>query len=314
MIRKSYIILLIILFFFGYSFAGGQGTTVFQTLQLPLTAYDASVANTNISGTQSALNNPAIVPFLETSVTLSHAIYLTDTNYTVLGANYNIDKKSSINFTFLYFNFGSMDKTFDDGSGGYIKSGTFDANDKMFSFSYARNPNDKITYGASIKYINQTIDDVSYNGFALHLSGLYFISPNFFTIAGLNNIGPDVSGYSLPTDFYLGLSGYLSPVLLFVGQLDNYYNDSISELKLALEYEPTHVFLCRFGYTIPVKKEFADENELVTNLTFGVGLKFSSVSIDYAWLPKGDLGSIHMFSFIYKFNMEKDKQENKQEK
>ena len=307
--KKIYFLLCLILCFYINLFADGQGTTVFQTLQLPLSAYDASVANTFISGTSSALNNPSIVPYMENAVILSHAIYLTDTNYTVLGANYNIDKKSAINFSFLYFNYGSMDKTFDDGAGGYVRNGSFDANDKLVSFSYARKPNDKITYGASIKYINQTIDDVSYNGFALHLSGLCFISPNFFTVVGLNNIGPDVSGYSLPADFYFGLSGYLSSVLLFVGQVDNYYNDSISELKLAVEYEPTQVFLCRFGYTIPVKKEFADENELITNLTFGVGLKFSSVSVDYAWIPKGDLGSIHMFSLMYKFNQGKDKQE-----
>ena len=301
MFRKIYFVLVSLLFLCGVSFAGGQGTTVFQTLQLPFTAYDASVANTFISGKPSALNNPAIVPFLENSVILSHAIYLADTNYTVIGGNYNIDKKSAINVSLLYFSFGSMDKTFDDGAGGYIKQGSFDASDKLLSVSYARNINDQITYGASLKYINQSIDDVSYSGIALHLSGLYFISDNFFVIGGLNNLGPNVKGYSLPTDFYLGLSGYLSPVLLFVGQLDNYYNDSISELKLALEYEPAKVFCCRFGYTFPVKKEFADDNELITNLTLGIGLKFTSVSIDYAWLPKGDLGSVNMFSFTYRF-------------
>ena len=305
LIKKVIIILLFILFFCDYSFCDGQGTTVFQTLQLPLTAYDASVANTFISGTSSALNNPAIVPFLQKAVILSHAIYLADTNYTVLGGNYNLNDKSSVNFTFLYFNFGSMDRTFDDGSGGYIKQGSFDANDKMFSLSYARYLNDKITYGVSAKYVTQTIDDVSYGGFALHLSGLYFIDNNFFIIAGVNNIGPKIQDYNLPTNLYFGLSGYLSSQLTFVGQLDNYYNDCISELKLALEYEPLKIFLCRFGYTIPVKKEFADENELITNLTLGLGFKFSSVSVDYAWLPKGDLGSVHMFSLTYKFHQEK---------
>lgn len=300
--KKIYFVLFFILFFCVNSFAGGQGTTIFQTLQLPLTAYDASVANTL---TFSALNNPTILPFLENSVILSHAIYLADTNYTVIGGNYNINKNSSINFTFSYFNYGSMDRYIENETGGYIKQGSFDANDKLFSISYARILNNKISCGLSLKYITQNIDDVSYEGFALHLSGLYFIKEKIFIITGLNNIGPKVKDYNLPTNFYLGLSGNLSSQLTVIGQLDNYYNDCISELKLALEYEPLKIFLCRFGYTIPVKKEFADKNELLTNLTLGVGLKFSTVVIDYAWLPKGDLGSIHMFSFTYKFKQGK---------
>lgn len=303
MYKRIYTLLLLLLCY-SLSFAEGQGTTIFQTLQLPLTAYDASLANTFISGKQSALNNPAIVPFLETSVTLSHAIYLVDTSYSVISANYNINNKSSINLSALYFNYGNMDKTFDDGSGGYIQNGSFDANDKLVSFSYSRMPNDKISYGLSAKYINQTIDNVSYNGFALHLSGLYFINDNFFVIGGLNNIGPKVCDYNLPTNFYLGFSGYLSEPLLFVSQLDNYFNDEITELKLALEYVPVDIFNFRFGYTLPVKKKFADENELITNLTLGIGLKFNALSIDYAWLPKGDLGNVHMFSLLYKFKGE----------
>ena len=300
--KKVIIILLFVLFFCGYSFCDGQGTTIFQTLQLPLTAYDASIANTFVS----AISSPATVPFLQNSVILSHAIYLVDTSYTVLGGNYNINEKSGINFSFLYFNYGSMDKYLDDGSGGYIRQGSFEANDKLFLVSYAQNFNDKISCGLSLKYLTQTIDDVSYNGYALHLSGLYFINDNFFVIAGLNNIGPKVEDYNLPTNVYLGLSGYLTSQLLAIGQLDNYYNDCITELKLALEYKPVKIFLCRFGYAIPIQKEVADENELITNLTLGVGLQFSAVTVDYAWLPKGDLGSVHMFSFIYKFGQGKE--------
>ncbi len=296
--KKVITILLFVLYLCGYSFCDGQGTTMFQTLQLPLTAYDASVANTFVSG----ISSPATVSFLQNSVVLSHAIYLVDTSYTVLGGNYNINEKSGINFSFLYFNYGSMDRYLDDGSGGYVRQGSFEANDKLFSISYARNFNDKTACGLSLKYLTQNIDDVSYSGFAIHLSGLYFINDNIFAIAGLNNIGPKIEDYNLPANFYLGLSWYLTHQLLVMGQLDNYYNDSVSELKLALEYEPVKIFLCRFGYMVPIQKEVADENELITNLTLGVGLKFSFLDIDYAWLPKGDLGSIHMFSLTYKFN------------
>lgn len=296
--KKIYFILCFIFLFHVNLFAYGQGTTIFQTLQLPLTAYDASVANAFVSG----ISSPAVVPFLQNSVILSHAIYLVDTSYTILGGNYNINEKSGINLSFLYFNYGSMDRYLDDGSGGYIRQGSFEANDKLVSISYARKFNNNITCGLSLKYMSQTIDDVSYSGYALHLSGLYFINDNVFVITGLNNLGTKVRNYNLPANFYLGLSWYLTQQLLVMGQLDNYYNDSISELKLALEYEPIKIFLCRFGYAVPIKKEVADENELITNLTLGVGLKFSIVDVDYAWLPKGDLGSIHMFSLTYKFN------------
>ncbi|MBQ4178828.1 MAG: hypothetical protein II598_03680, partial [Elusimicrobia bacterium] len=61
---KIIITLLSVIIFSQFVFAKGVGTTMFQILQMPMTAYDAALANTYVSGEVSALSNPSLIPFL----------------------------------------------------------------------------------------------------------------------------------------------------------------------------------------------------------------------------------------------------------
>ncbi|WP_413854113.1 PorV/PorQ family protein [Candidatus Ruminimicrobium bovinum] len=294
-------VLFLILCLVKFSSAADVGTTSFQVLTLPMSAYDASLSNISIAGISSSPSNPAIMPYTSYYLLFSHAIYLADTNYNVLSFNLPVTNKSSIGVSITYFDLGSMQKTIET-SGGYIIQGDFSANDKIFTFSYGHKINDDITAGASIKYLKQEIDDIGYSAVAFTLSGLYFIDDKMYCGAGLNNIGNAVNSYNLPTNLYFSFLYHVLDYLTGIGELNAYYNDNIYELKLALEASYQKLkFRC--GYKIPLnyQQRIDLQNELLSNFSLGFGLNLDFLSIDYAWLPKGDLGNIHMFSVGVEF-------------
>lgn len=283
-------------------FASGAGTTVFQVLQIPMTAYEASLANNYISDMSSAFTNPSVIPFMKRSFMLTHAAYMQDTNYSVAGINVPLNEKSGLNVACTYFDLGKIARTVEDGLGGYTEQGEFGAADKVLNISYGRRFTNSFSAGLTAKYISQTIDDVSYEGYAGHLSGLYFSGESLYFGFGINNFGQQVKGYNLPSELYLSCSGRVSDNAIIIAQLDGFYNDDIYELKLASEVSLEDVMFFRIGYKVPLKKEIEDFTyEFVSNLTAGIGFKLNFLSLDYAWMPSGDLGNTHMVSVLVKF-------------
>ncbi|MBR4631725.1 MAG: hypothetical protein IKO48_00170 [Elusimicrobia bacterium] len=296
---KLITILFSVIIFTQFAFAKGVGTTMFQILQMPTNAYDASLANTSVLGKSSAVTNPAFIPFLERSIVLTHAIYIEGTKYSIGDINFPLNEKSGINFSFSYFDSGEMDRVLESGS-GYKSDGTFNASDKVFNLSYGRKFSSSVSMGLTLKYIEQKIDDVSYSNFLAGFNGLYFFTSTTFVAVGIDNFGGEVKGYSMPTKVYCGLTGNVNETTTGTIQIDDYYNEDICEIKVALEKKLDKLAL-RGGYVIPTKKYSGTNNSFVTNLTLGAGLDFKFLVIDYAWLPKGDLGNVHMFTVRINF-------------
>lgn len=296
---KIIITLLSVIIFTQVVFAKGTGTTMFQILQMPVTACDAALANTYIASEVSSLSNPSLIPFLFRSITLSHVVYLENMRYSVGDINIPLSSRCGINFSFCYFDSGEMDRLETSGN-SYKTNGTFNANDKVFNLSYGTRLGSSFSAGLSLKYVEQNIDDVSYSNFLVGLNGLYFISNTVFCTAGLQNFGSDVKGYSMPTSLYCGLTATANETTTWVFQIDDYYNEDLCEFKIALE-KKVDKFAMRFGYVIPNKDFNGTNNSFITNLTLGLGLDLTNFIVDYAWLPKGDLGNVHMFTVRINF-------------
>jgi hypothetical protein len=282
-----------------FVFAKGIGTTMFQILQLPTNACDAALAGTSSVGDYSALSNPSMIPFLSRSLSLSHVVYIENMRYSVADINVPLNDKSGINLSLCYFDSGKMDRTIENGE-SYTFDGEFNATDKIANLSYGTRLGNSFSVGLSLKFIEQKIDDISYSSFLVGVSGLYFVSDFVYFALGINDFGSDVKGYSMPTDLYCSLTGNLNDTTIGVIQVDNYYNDDLCELKLAVEKKVDN-FSMRFGYVVPNKDYNGTNNSFATNLTLGLGLNITNFFIDYAWLPKGDLGNVHMFTVRVKF-------------
>lgn len=293
------VVFLSIIIFNQFLYAKGVGTTMFQILHMPMTAYDAALANTSISGEESALANAAMIPFLFRSLTLTHVVYLEDMRYSVGDINVPLNENSGINFSFCYFDSGKMDKYLDD-DGGYKEDGSFNATDKVFNLSYGTRIGDSLSLGLALKYVQQGIDDVSYSAFLTSLGGLYFVTNDIFFTAGINDLGADVSGYNVPSKFYCGVTGAINETLTGIAQFDYCFNEDLSELKLAVEKNVDN-FSIRLGYVVPNRDYNGTNTTFLTNVTVGLGLKFTGFFVDYAWLPKGDLGNTHVFTIRVNF-------------
>lgn len=292
---KKIVLLMFTVLLYSHALAGGAGTTAFQVLNIPMFAYDASLANINIIQSQ----NPSLIPFNSYSFTFTQVLHLVETKYSVASVSLPVSQYSGLGVSVILFDYGSMPRTYSNGSGGYIEDGQFGATDKVVTLSYGLSLSDSFSGGLSMKYLKQEIDDVSYTGFAGSVSMLYFADRNFTIGTGLNNFGEKIGEYSLPTNLYLAISGNVSEKTSLIAEIDNYYNDDLYELKLAAE-TGFEKLMFRIGYTFPLKKQsFVDTNSsTITNFTLGIGLNFDFLFIDYAWMPKGDLGNIHMFSVM----------------
>ena len=276
---------------------GGVGSTAFQVLTIPMTASDAALSNTNISSIASATSNPSVIPFSPYSLIVTHAVHIEDTGYSVACFNLPINKNSGIGVSVVYFDLGSLTRMSETG----VEQGSFGASDKVVSLSYGLKVNQTISAGVSVKYLQQEIDTVSYTAFAGSLSGIYFINETFYFGSGLNNFGSQVNGFNLPTNFYLSVIGNVSDNSSVIAQFDSYYNDDISDFKVAAETKFENLKF-RIGYKFPlIKNEVDNTTEFVSNITAGLGFDFDFLSVDYAWLPKGDVGTTHMFTLVVKF-------------
>ena len=126
---KKILVFLLLVFTTQLCYAKGIGTTTFQILQLPQSAYDASLANTTGAGEVSAISNPSIIPFLKTSIVFTHVVYIEDAKYSVGNINVMLNKNSGLNFGFCYFDYGTMDKFLEYGdtvlAGAYNKNRGF---------------------------------------------------------------------------------------------------------------------------------------------------------------------------------------------
>ncbi len=291
--KKLFLIFAVICLFCCNAFAGGAGTTIFQILNIPVSAYDASLSNINIIRTQ----NPPLMPADSYLFNFTQGFHFAETKYNAALANLPVGKNSVIGVSLVYFNYGSMPKTYSDGLGGYIEDGSFGATDKVLSLSYGLKMSKKLAGGVCVKYVKQDIDDVSYSGFAFDASFLYYMKKNFALGAGAANLGSEISGYSLPSDFYLGVFGNVTKKTKLIAQLENYYNDDLYDLKLAAETGFEKLTL-RAGYDFSLKKQdfFNANNGIINNFSFGLGLNFGFLLFDYAWLPEGDLGNVHLFT------------------
>ena len=298
---KIFLIFFFIVLSWQMLFAKSIGTTMFQILQMPTNAYDAALANTSSTGEDnSVLVNPSLLPFTRKSIVLSHAIYLQDTKYSMGAINIPIKGKSGLNVSFCYFDMGSMDKVLEYND-GYMYDGSFSANDKYLNVSYGIRIGQYYSMGLSVKYIEQNIDVVSYSGFATSLSCLYFLSNSIYFNLGINNWGSDIKGYALPTNLYCSIVSPIGENSIASIQLDDYYNDDIVNCKIATEIGVYDFLFLRLGYCISLNSELNKDyngtnNNFITNLTLGAGLKINKFFIDYAWLPKEDLGNVHMFT------------------
>ena len=330
---KRYIVTILILLGAGVANAqlipnlGGQraGTAAFTFLKLSNSPRLTAMAGTGVATPGdgfSASNNPAtMVDVKQLTFALSNTLYFSDMQNAYISAIIPTKKYSVWSLSMQSFRSDAMEVRTEFQPGGTGQY--FYTQNLAIGASYAKILSDYFSYGVSLKYVYEGIDQYTVHSGVVDLGFLYktdFKDLRFAVF--LNNFGvntkidgvtkslttfssnnPDINNYAAPTLFKMGLS--MVPYkdarnsILIAAEL-HHPNDNSENIRLGVEYAWMNIFSVRAGYKIGVND--------ATMPTFGLGLRTRAgrhpLRIDYAADPHPYLGFAQQIGLQFSLNKE----------
>lgn len=196
--------------------------------------------------------------------------------------------------------FGKID-SFDAGG---TPSGSVNAKDLLFTGSWGRRLSDKtpLAAGASLKYMQSDLAGYKASAPMLDLGLQTVIDAGSMRGlrlgAVLRNLGPNVKydreGSPLPQQLVLGAGFSALGGNLVVDADAINSKDTGSYLNTGLEYRLFQILNLRVGYT--TLADFVGNG-----ISYGMGLRFTTWNLDYAFVPFGDLGNTNRISVGIRF-------------
>jgi tetratricopeptide (TPR) repeat protein len=218
------------------------------------------------------------------------------------GVNYDCLNLAIPTLDYGYFGFGVMRVGVDDivrRDVYNVKRGEFGYHQEQYFLTYAIQLTEALSFGASAKVANQSIDSYNASGISNDL-GLLFRLPGYNQVTiGMNIQDLYSSGLKLksenektPLNLKAGLGyeiffgGYQNRILLAF-DIDKTERREL-QTHFGAEADLMGTFFIRSGY---------DEN----GTSFGGGLSYGIIGFDYAFIDNDGLGDAHRFSLSLKF-------------
>jgi len=299
---KSAVVISTLFLLLTQTYAASPGTTIFPFLKISPSARDSAMGEiSSLSASGSPESNPAVLPWQEQNeISLNYMAYFQDTNYSYLNYLGHMKDSMAYNVSLGYLGVGGLTRTVADSSTqGFSETGSFNFSDMLANLGFGQKVSEYFSYGVSAKYVQESIDSNANSGYMLSLGGYFSNLPNSWRIGfGVFNLGPQVKGYNLPSGVYGGVAKQLTPAILAEAEVVGYL-DTVTEAKVGFEFVPAKAIILRAGYNYPLSDN--DLGNFPVNITAGLGLNLGNFSLDYAWVPYGDLGQTHRLSLTKKF-------------
>lgn len=271
-------------------------------------ADDASSLHYNPAGL--ALSPSALaLPYRRWDLLVSHSLHVRDIRLSQLGL---MRKPFGASLTYL-----TLDGIERRASETALPENTFGASDLALGVTYAKTFAG-VGLGATLKGVQQRIDTRSATAFALDLGTLYRLERLPVTLgASLSNLGTQVrfvdEAFPLPLLLRVGASAGMTssfPIALSA-QLD-LPRDSSPVYRLGMEYVGFGPFVLRAGYMaassqqrdVLLGRSLGSSTTGLSELfgvTMGAGFRIWMGSLDYSFVPYGELGDAHRFSMSLRF-------------
>jgi len=196
-------------------------------------------------------------------------------------------------------------------------SSTYNYMDLAVQVSYARYVLDNLSIGATVKLINETIDDQSVSAIAFDFGSVYNILGGWTIAARLNNLGGDLKYYDygapIPLTFSIGTA---VPVktdvfnMLFVFDVVK-PQDGLQYFYVGSEFSlPDDLLAVRWGYKLNYSGTRDDMTNLkpsiqtsVEGISLGVGTKVTytgyTFRLDYAFTQMDLVSNVHRISLHF---------------
>ena len=243
--------------------------------------------------------NPAALASLEQQqVGAMHAAWLQDLKYEWLGYARPLSPKLGVGSVSLaYFHLPSISGV--DAFGN--PTGDFKVYDMAFTVGLARNLARGISVGANLKAIRQNLATVSAMGPAVDLGAMATWRGTSFGVVG-QNIGPSLSfdgsaSYPLPHQLRFGVSRAVADGRVLLATDYNMPSDYYDDVRVGAELRAHPNISLRLGY----RREIGAGNDPGNGMSYGLGINFRQMNIDYAMTPDNDFADVHRLSFGYSF-------------
>jgi long-subunit fatty acid transport protein len=305
---------------------GGQrvGISSLQFLKIGVGARATAMGESfvAISNDASALFwNPAgLVNTEGNQVYISHTSYVADISHDFVGASYKISSSDVVGLSLISLSTNDMPVTDETNPRG---------NGRMFRYSdiaigatYARQMTNQFSFGATVKYVEETLDVLKIRTVLVDLGTYYWTGLGSVRFAVVvTNFGSDVAptgtaelydktkvsnfqSFSPPTLFKFGIAfepfQTESQKITTSIQL-NHPNDNVENVRLGAEYVWNDMFSIRAGVkrTIGEKlfgKAASSEEDIALGAGVKVPLNFAKFNADYSYANFNRLGGLHRIS------------------
>jgi len=245
-------------------------------------------------------------------IMFSHNTWVIDIGHEFLGVAYHLSSNDVLGASVTALHMDDMAVTTEVqpfGTGEYFSFG-----DLSISLSYSRKMTEQFSFGASIRYIEETLDKLKMRGVMVDLGTYYWtgLGTTRFAVT-ISNFGNELApdgevvlfggrkndswqSFSPPTMFRIGfaLEPYQTEAHRITSSIQlNHPNDNSENVSTGFEYAWKEMFFLRGGYKFNVEEQ---------NISFGAGIKMdlelASINLDYAFSNFERLGSVHRFSII----------------
>ncbi len=298
------------------------GTAGAAQLLVPTTARNTSLGNnttsglSNMNGLEALYSNPAgLTVNTGTGAMFSRMEYVADIGVNYFGFAQNFGN-NNIAFTVTSWDFGDI--ALQTEASPEISSVTYNASFITAGVSYARQLTDRIAAGATLKAVNEKIDDVSGRAIAFDAGMTYVVGETGLRMGvSLKNIGnelsyegtglvrqiqlPDQNPVSNANAVAIEADGVQLPSLLNFGMaytrelggqgsvtfMGNFRSNSFEQDQYSggLELGFQDIVYIRGGYQLQNDSDLS----MFTGATFGAGLNIplggNRLSVDYAYVP-----------------------------
>lgn len=300
----------------GPLFAASPGTTAMNFLKIEAGAKAAGMGGAFSAAADDASAvwwNPAGLYKQKTKqVSFMHLSWFESINYQFAAYVHPLEKYGTLGVGVSYLSMGSIDSY--DNYGLKLDS-SLSASDMALFLSYARKLYG-IEGGVSVKYLKEDLAGDSAQALAFDAGLIYRLKTGYssgllgrqLSIAlSAQNLGQSVKFQEksdpLPLIYRLGLAQDFFGETATLALDLNFPNDDKFYLTSGLDYRITEWVSLRGGYRYKADKLGED---VQPGFTCGLGIGNEDISVDYAFVPYGDLGTTHRLGLNFRFGRAKD--------
>jgi len=176
------------------------------------------------------------------------------------------------------------------------------ARDVSISIAYSKVISKSFSTGINAKIIYQQLDDEYAYGGAVDLGMKYIISQNLSLGFALQNLGLETAfiseQYPLPLNLKAGVADKILPNLILASDINYSLLDSVFQAGIGSEWALHPMFSIRGGYKY---NSATFSLGALSGLSVGAGFNINFLTIDYAFIPYGELGMTNRISLIARF-------------